>query len=60
MLSILQQIDPSITIEYLILGYAVMWAVAAIYVFYLYIQQRNLERDIAFLREILRQEMENK
>lgn len=56
MYSILQQVDPSTTINYMILGYAVMWAIAAFYVGYLYVEQQNLQRDIEVLRRLLKEE----
>lgn len=57
MFSILQQVDPMITINFMILGYAVMWVIAAFYVGYLFVEQRNLERDIQTLHRLLKEEM---
>ena len=51
--SILQQIDPAITMNYLVLGYGAMWLICALYVLNLANKQRQLRRDIEFLRRLL-------
>lgn len=51
-----QQIDPNVTMNYLILGYSVMWLICAVYVFSLANRQRNLRRDIALLRRLLEED----
>ena len=51
--SSLAQVDPHITSNYLILGYAAMWVVAFAYVMFLWAQQRNMQRDVDLLRRIL-------
>ena len=50
---ILQGIDPNVTLDYLLLGYVVMWLCALIYVLMLANKQRNLRRDIALMRRLL-------
>jgi CcmD family protein len=51
--SFLLQIHPNTHLDYLLLGYAVMWLVAFLYVLSLAGRQRNLRRDIALLRQLL-------
>ena len=41
---------------YLVGGYAVMSALAPGYMLYLYLRQRNLENDIALLRQLLQED----
>lgn len=53
---LLQQIDPNITLDYLLLGYAVMWLCAFLYVLMLANRQRNLRRDIDLMRRLLEEE----
>lgn len=50
------QIDPNITINYLLLGYGVMWLIGFGYVLSLATRQRNLKRDIALLRRLVQDE----
>ncbi|MBK8432669.1 MAG: CcmD family protein [Chloroflexi bacterium] len=54
--SIFSQVDPSLTMNYLILGYGVMWLICALYVANLASRQRNLRRDIHFLRRLLEED----
>jgi CcmD family protein len=54
--NILAQVDPNITMNYLVLGYAAMWLICAVYVLSLANRQRNLRRDIEFLRRLLEEE----
>lgn len=42
--------------NYLILGYGVMWLICALYVANLASRQRNLRRDIHFLRRLLEED----
>ena len=51
--STLAQIDPHLTSNYLVLGYAVMWLIGFIYVMTLWLQQRNMQRDIDLMKQIL-------
>lgn len=51
--ALLFQIDPNTHLNYLLLGYAVMWLVVFLYVLSLAGRQRNLRRDIALLRQLL-------
>ncbi len=51
--STLAQIDPHLTSNYLVLGYAVMWLIGFIYVMTLWLQQRNMKRDIDLMKQIL-------
>ncbi len=53
-----QGIDPNITLDYLLLGYGVMWLCALVYVLMLANKQRNLRRDIALMRRLLELEDE--
>lgn len=50
---ILQGIDPNVTLDYLLLGYVVMWLCALVYLLMLANKQRNLRRDIALMRRLL-------
>ncbi|MEM8859057.1 MAG: hypothetical protein AAGD96_12095 [Chloroflexota bacterium] len=50
---ILSQVDPHITSGYLILGYGVMWLVGFFYVMFLWLQVRNMRRDIDLMKQIL-------
>ena len=47
----LQEAIPD-TSQYMILGYAVAFSVMTLYVFSLYIRNRNLKRDLSLLEEI--------
>ena len=53
LMTILQQNDPSAFLGFLLLAYAVMWVIGAVYVGSLAVQQRNIRRDIALLKQIL-------
>jgi len=46
-------IDPNITLDYLLLGYVVMWVIALFYVITLHSRQRNMRQDIALLKQLL-------
>lgn len=50
---ILQGVDPNVTLDYLLLGYVVMWLCALVYLLMLANKQRNLRRDIALMRRLL-------
>ena len=50
------QVDPFITIEYMVLGFGAMWVIAGGYVAFLAVQQRNLKRDIDLLNRLLDEE----
>ena len=56
LLTPLVQVDPHITSYYLVLGYAVMWIIGFIYVMWLWLQQRNMRRDIELMKRILTDE----
>lgn len=56
--NILTQIDPNVTMNYLLLGYGAMWVICALYVLSLANRQRNLRRDIEFLRRLLEEDQE--
>ncbi|MDX1662437.1 MAG: CcmD family protein [Candidatus Promineifilaceae bacterium] len=54
--SILAQIepgDPGRFNGYLLLAYGVMWLILIVYLFNLVSKQRNLQRDIRFMRQLL-------
>lgn len=53
-----ESFDPTITNPYLLLGYVVMWLIAAIYVLSLVIRQRNLRRDIELMKRLLEDDQE--
>lgn len=50
------QIDPNTFLDFLLLGYGVMWLLVFGYVMSLYFQQRNIQRDIDLLKQLLREE----
>ncbi|MCB0032714.1 MAG: hypothetical protein KDE51_01745 [Anaerolineales bacterium] len=50
------QIDPNATMGYLILGYAVMWVIALLYILNLALKQRNLRQDIALMKRLLEED----
>lgn len=54
--NMLFQVDPLITIDYMILGYGAMWVIALVYVLHLSVQQRNIKRDIDLLNRLLDEE----
>ena len=45
--------DPNIFNGYLILGYAILWLIGFGYVASLIIRQRNMQKDIDLMRQIL-------
>lgn len=49
----LAQVDPTVTMGYLVLGYGVMWLIALFYVLSLAWRQRNMRRDVALLVRLL-------
>lgn len=53
-------IDPAITLDYLLLGYAAMWAIALLYVITLANRQRNLKQDIQLLKQLLEEDKETR
>lgn len=50
------QINPNTFLDFLLLGYGVMWLLVFGYVVTLYVQQRNMERDIELLNRLLEEE----
>ena len=50
--------DPDKFNGYLILGYAVMWLIVMIYITSLALRQRNLQRDIELMEQILQEDDE--
>ena len=55
-LSILAQIEPGEPSRfngYLLLAYGVMWLIVVVYLFILVSKQRNLQRDIRFMQQLL-------
>lgn len=52
----LWQVDPTITMGYLVLGYAVMWVIAFLYVLSLAVKQRNLRQELELMRRLLEDE----
>ena len=52
------QESPPDTSSYMTLGYIVAFVVMALYVFSLYIRNRNLNRDLAMLEEMDKPEVE--
>lgn len=53
--SLLQQ-GPAETTNYMILGYAILFVILAVYLVSLYLRSRNLRRDVELLEEIEAQE----
>lgn len=51
-----QQQGPAETTDYMILGYAIFFAILVIYLVSLYVRSRNLKRDAELLEEIEAQE----
>jgi CcmD family protein len=59
--NILSQItidDPDKFNGFLILGYAVMWLVAVVYVLYLANKQRNAKKDLELMKQLLTKDEE--
>lgn len=50
------QVDPNTTMGYLVLGYAVMWVIALLYILGLAFKQRNLRQDIALMKRLLEED----
>lgn len=50
--------DPNKFNGYLLLGYAVMWAIFMVYVASLAIRQRNVRRDVQLMEQILQEDDE--
>ena len=48
--------DPNQFNNYLLLGYAAMWLIGMIYVASLVLRQRNLDRDLDLMEEILQED----
>ena len=48
--------DPNQFNNYLLLGYAVMWLIGMIYIASLVIRQRNLNRDLDLMEQILQED----
>ena len=61
--NILSQIgidEPNRFNNFLIMGYAIMWVIGVIYIVSLANRQRNVEQDIELMRQILREDEEQK
>lgn len=61
LLNILQQVsigDPNQFNNYLLLGYAAMWAIGFIYIIIMNTRQRNLHKDISLLKRLLQDDDE--
>jgi CcmD family protein len=50
--------DPNKFNGFLILGYAVMWLVAVVYVLYLANKQRNAKKDLELMKQLLTKDEE--
>jgi len=55
-MTILAQIDPNVTTQYLILGYVVLSVVGLFYVATLINRQRNLKQDIDLMEQLLEED----
>lgn len=51
-------IDPNQFNGFLLLGYAVMWLIFMLYILSIYLRQRNVERDLELLEQILQEDDE--
>jgi CcmD family protein len=56
MFYVLQAFDPSRFNDYLIMGYAVMWIVAIVYIASLANKQRNLRQEIKLMQRLLEED----
>ncbi len=45
--------DPNQFNDFLIMGYAVTWLIGMIYLFYLYNERRNVEKDIELMQRLM-------
>jgi CcmD family protein len=53
----LQQVaDPNQFNNYLLLGYSAMWLIGMLYVLSLIVRQRNLDRDLDLMEDILQED----
>ena len=52
MLSLILQEAPAETSSYMVIGYAVIFTVLAIYLFSMYTRNRNLDQDLQVLEEL--------
>ncbi len=53
MLSIFLQADPDQFNDFLLFGYVVLAAIAVGYIAYLYNQQRNIQKDLEIIEQLL-------
>jgi hypothetical protein len=56
MLSLFLQEGPAETTSYMVIGYAVIFTVLAIYLFSLYVRNRNLDQDLQVLEELVQKD----
>ncbi|GAB4150918.1 MAG: hypothetical protein Fur0021_14180 [Candidatus Promineifilaceae bacterium] len=54
--ALLQADAPPDTMGYLVLGYAVLWLVGAVYFVTLSSRQRNLKQDLELMQRLLKEE----
>ncbi len=54
--TILLQIDPNLTNDYLILGYVVMGLIALAYIVSLLSRQRNIQKDMELMEQLLEED----
>jgi CcmD family protein len=53
-------VDPNLTLNYMLLGYAAMWLIALLYVASLASRQHNLQKEINLLQQLLEEDEEVK
>lgn len=58
--ALLQADAPPNTMGYLVLGYAVLWLVGAVYFVTLSSRQRNLKQDVELMQQLLKEDAEEK
>jgi CcmD family protein len=49
-------VDPNLTLDYMLLGYVVMWLIALLYVASLASRQHNLQKEIKLLQQLLEED----
>ncbi len=54
--SLLLQTDPDQFNDFLLLGYVVLGIIAVSYIAYLYNQQRNIQKDLELMEQLLEDE----
>lgn len=54
--SLLLQTDPDQFNDFLLLGYVVLGIIAVAYIGYLYNQQRNIQKDLELMEQLLEEE----